>query len=179
MELLVESKPSFTDGIKLQDLCKRLNLPYDDARYVLARGALPPGMDPEPGRGNHRLFNPSQAFHLAVVLKLKAVGVQVPEAIKISEWIYAVQGYSVNLGWDWQFRPLQGRMRTEQNWFLDVGDSKYVRVVTDANPSKPGLSTDPWTEMSARKVCQTARPSIIIRVDIAEIARQMAASATE
>ena len=71
-------------GIKLRDLCARLGVDYDEARYALARGIVPQGIDREPGRGNHRLFTPPQAYLLAIALKLKAGGVQTPHAGRLA-----------------------------------------------------------------------------------------------
>lgn len=72
------------DGIKLNSLCSRLGVSYRDARYALARGIIPKGIENEPGRGNHRVFDWNQAFHLAVVLKLKAAGMSTPLAGLVS-----------------------------------------------------------------------------------------------
>ena len=62
-------------SFKLREICERLEVDYDEARYTLARGVLPKAIvQPEPGRGNHRQFDSSQAFYLAVALQHKAAG---------------------------------------------------------------------------------------------------------
>lgn len=157
-------------GIKLKDLCDRLAVDYDAARYTLARGILPKGVQGGPGRGNHRLFNHAQAFHLAVVLKLKAAGITTTVAGRISEWSRHVQGISCNRGWDPRFAPFAGKLQTDRQWFLEVGDAQYARIVTDANPSKTGLDHAPWVDMLVRRERPDARPAVIFRVDIALIA---------
>jgi len=165
------------DGIKLKDLCDHLSINYDEARYTLARGVLPKAIaKTEPGRGNHRVFNPEQAFYLAVCLKLKAAGVNTTLAAKISDWSRSIQNMSQNLGWDFQFAPFAGMLNTEHEWYIDVGDARYVRLATNANPSRLGLDILPWTDMASRKECKTSQPAVIFRVDIGLIAGQLQAS---
>src|SRR5476651_2791958 len=94
-----------TPGMKLKTLCERLSVDYDQARYALARGVLSKVVKEVPGRGNHRVFNCHQAFHLAVVLKLTSSGISTPLAAKISDWTRRIQRMSVDLSWDPQFAP--------------------------------------------------------------------------
>src|SRR5580765_7297437 len=122
----MNSAPTTETGMKLQDLCERLGVEYDEARYTLARGILPKGIEADPGRGNHRLFDSSQAFYLAIVLKLKAAGINTPLAGKIAEWSRHVQSKSVNLGWDRSFAPFAGKLLTQHQWFIDVGDARFA-----------------------------------------------------
>jgi len=163
-------------SIKLKTLCERLSVDYDEARYTLARGVRPKGIKAIPGRGNHRLFDRGQAFQLAVVLKLKAVGITTPLASQIATWSRAIQGTACNLGWDHRFAPFAGQLTTEHRWFVEVGDARYARVVTDANPSHPGLFEMPWADMKTRKAAPTACPVVILRVDIAQIAQELVGS---
>ena len=44
---------------------------------------MPPGIDSEPGRGRHRIFTQEQAFYLAISLKLKEVGLSLPQIREI------------------------------------------------------------------------------------------------
>ena len=166
-------------GLKLKELCQRLAVDYDQARYTLARGMLPKAIAAlEPGRGNHRVFDASQAFYLAVCLKLKEAGVNTTLAAQIADWSRKVQGISQNLGWDHEFAPFAGKFETTHQWYLDVGDARFVRLVTDANPSQEGLAVMPWTEMATRKLCKAARPAVVFRVDIGLVAEQLKGSAT-
>jgi hypothetical protein len=161
-------------GIKLKELCERLQVNYDEARYVLARGRLPKAITPpEPGRGNHRLFNANQAFFLAVCLKLKAAGISADLAATVSEWSPRIQEFAQNGGWDNRFAPFAGLFETTHLWFLDVGDARYMRLVTDAHPDRTGLYDTPWTDMRRRKAAGQVRPAVIFRVDIALIAQQL------
>ena len=161
-------------GMKLKVLCERLAVDYDEARYTLARGVLPKGIEDEPGRGNHRVFNYSQAFSLAVVLKLKAAGIATPLAAKISEWSRDVQHMSVGRSWDPQFAPFAGKLKAQCQWLMDVGDARFVRLVTDANPSSEGeMDVLDWVDMTTRRRCKQAQTAVIFRVDLALIAQQL------
>ena len=169
---------SDTNGIKLKTLCERISVNYDEARYTLARGVLPKGVKGEPGRGNHRVFTDSQAFHLAVVLKLKAAGITTPLAATISEWSRRVQHMSVNLSWDPQFAPFAGKFTTERRWLVDIGDARFVRLGTDANPSGGGqLNVLPWVDMNTHKKCKSAQPAVIFRIDLVRIAELLIGAA--
>lgn len=161
------------ERIKLRDLCDRIGVSYRDARYALARGILPEGIEAEPGRGNHRLFSPSQAMHLAVVLKLKAAGVHTPLAGQIAEWSSRLRGVAMNLGWDHRFSPFDGSYHTDHQWFIEVGDGQFVRFVTDANPSRDGLDRSPWINMETRREAKGASPVVMILVDLSALAEQV------
>jgi DNA-binding transcriptional MerR regulator len=161
-------------GLKLKEICQRLGVDYDDARYTLAKGVLPDGVAADPGKGNHRLFEDRQAFMLAIILKLRAAGVSTAVAKDVAEWSRHVQGLAVNLGWDWNFAPFAGKLHSEKEWYLDVGDKKYARIVTNAQPSKEGYEITPWVDMTNRREQKSARPAIIFRVDIVRIAELLA-----
>lgn len=173
--------PLLPTGMKLNELCERIAVDYDQARYTLARGLLPRAIaKAEPGRGNHRIFDTRQAFHLALCLKLKEAGVTTALAAEISDWSRKLQGVSQNLGWDSKFAPFAGQLETQHQWYLEVGDAKYARLLTDANPSKEGLhEVMPWTTMTTGKLCETARPAIMFRIDLSLIAAQLLGSGTD
>lgn len=166
------------DGIKLNTLCERLGVSYRDARYALARGIIPKGIENEPGRGNHRVFDWNQAFHLAVVLKLKAAGMSTPLAGLVSEFAARIQGLSVNLGWDYEFVPLRGKFQTEHRWYLDIGDAQFVRHVTNASPScRAELEELDWVDMHTRRLAKSAEPVVVVRIDLGQIAKLLAGKA--
>jgi hypothetical protein len=168
------SNSSSQEGIKLHDLCRRINVDYDEARYVLAKGILPKAVaKSEPGRGNHRLFSPSQAFYLAVCLKLKAAGINSTLAAEICEMSRQIQNLAKKSGWDLRFVPFGDEIDTEQRWLLDVGDARYVRLVTDAFPSSKGMHVFPWTDIYTHQKSPEAQPAIIFRVDFSLIAKQV------
>jgi hypothetical protein len=100
--------------LKLRALCDRIGVNYRDARYVLAHGMVPRGIDSDPGRGNHRVFNQWEAFWLAIVLKLKSAGVKPKLAAEMAGWSDRVKGLAVNLGWDRHFSPFDGQLATEK-----------------------------------------------------------------
>ena len=159
-------------GLKLNEICRRIGVDYDDARYVLAKGVLPDSVvESAPGRGNHRVFDDHQAFKLAVILMLRAGGVSTTVARNIADWSRAVQGMSANLGWDPEFAPFAGMLHSDKEWYLDVGDVRFARVVTNANPSLDGYEVTPWVDMTTRRKHLSARPAVIFRIDIVRIAQ--------
>jgi hypothetical protein len=160
------------ESIQLGELCRRLDVPYRQARYVLEEGLLPEGVDPEPDRGNHRQLNSAQAFWLGIVLKLKLSAVRTSLAARIADFAkHAVRGATHNLNWESTFAPFAGRFDTEHRWCVDVGDLRYIRLATDANPSVDGLFEFPWLHVDRYTPAPEAAPAVLIRVDIARIAR--------
>lgn len=144
---------------------------------MLEQGFVPAGIDKTPQSGNHRQFEPGQAFWLAMVLKLKGVGIKTPLAAKIADYAQqSLRGVAQNLGWDWQFQPFAGRFETEHRYFVDLGDLKHVRLVTDASPSGGGrLESGDWHEVGIRfRVAVDVTPCVIIRLDLSQIARLLA-----
>jgi DNA-binding transcriptional MerR regulator len=161
---------------KLHEICELLDVDYDGARYVLAQGVLPPGIESDPGSGNHRSFTQEQAVYLAVALRLKEAGVSIPRTKEIGPWTRKIQEWAINQGWDQGFAPFTDGLHTSHQWLLEIGDARYVRICTDANPSQEGLTVSPWTNMGIRREAAQARPSIIIRVDVSELARRLSGS---
>jgi DNA-binding transcriptional MerR regulator len=156
---------------KLQEICSHVHIDYDGARYALARGILPPGIDPDPGRGRHRVFSQEQSLYLATALKLKEAGLTLPRIQEIVPWTRKIQEWSCNGGFEPNFAPLTGGLQTQHQWFLDIGDGRYVRLRTDANPSKRGIEATPWTNTTSRQGAPDAKPLVIISLDIGEISR--------
>jgi hypothetical protein len=155
----------------LQELCARLGVSYRDARYVCEKGWLPSGVDPEPGRGNHRRLTPAQAVWLGIVLKLKACGVRTGKAARIAAFADGVKGPARTLGWDWPFSPFDGAFQTEHRWLIEVGDMRFVRFLTDANPSREGLDPLPWVELDSRRPAPQAAPIVSLQIDLSALAR--------
>jgi hypothetical protein len=148
-----------------------LDLPYRDARYLLEKFWLPRGAARTPGRGNHRRLNAGQAVRLGLVLKLKVCGLKSPHAARIAAAAERIKGLTKNRVWDWQFSPFDGALNTEHRWYLEVGDGKYVRWVTDAHPDVVGLYEFPWSNMRQRQPSPSAAPVVCVRVDISALAR--------
>jgi hypothetical protein len=160
-----------TTRFRLQELCQRLNVSYRDARYLCEKNWLPAGVAREPGRGNHRQLNPRQAVWLGIVLKLKACGVRTEMAARIAAFAERIKGMTRNVGWDWQFSPFDGAFSTAHQWFIEVGDMRFIRFATDANPSRACLDYTPWVDMDSRKLAADAAPIIRIQVDLSALAR--------
>lgn len=158
--------------MKIGELCRRLSIPYRHVRYVLEEGILPPGIEGDPGKGEHRDLDSGQAFWLAVVMKLKQNGLRMALAGEIANLAQrGVQGIAINLAWDREFRPFAGQLQTEHQWYVDIGDLEYLRMATTANPSGGGrLEEHPWVRIADSQAAPQARPVVIIRLDLARLA---------
>lgn len=165
-------------GLKLQVICERIGVDYDDARYTLAQGAIPKGVSSEPGKGNHRVFGPREAFMVAIILKVRAAGVSMSIAKQIAEWSTGIQMMAVDLGWDWQFAPFAGRLHSDHKWFIEIGDIRFARVITNSCPTNTGYESTYWVDMTTYRKRRSARPAVIFRVDIVRIAQLLAGSKT-
>lgn len=160
--------------MRVGELAERLQIPYRDVRYVLEQGVLPAGVEESPGRGEHRDLDAAQSFWLAIVLMLKRNGVRVPDAQRIADLArHGLRGTTQNLNWEHPFDPFQGRFETTNQWYLDIGDLQYIRVVTTANPSFDGLFAFPWTDIATRKPAASATPIVTLRLDLSGLARMM------
>jgi hypothetical protein len=136
---------------------------------------IPEGVEGEPGRGNHRSFNYRQAFWLAIVLKLKAAGIQPKRATEIARWAERIRGFAQNAVWDWTFAPFDGQYTTDRQWYLEIGDGTYVRFLSDANPSREGLGDESgWVHMQTRTLCPDAHPVVLVRLDLSQLAALLA-----
>jgi hypothetical protein len=167
---IASMKPSFFE-IGVGELCKRLKVPYRQVRYVLEEGIVPKGVEEAPNRGHHRTLNPQQAFWLGIVVKLKQTGVKTPLAAEIANLAErGVRDLSQNDGWDWTFHPFQGRLKTENQWYVDIGDLKYVRVASDARDPERGLVEQPWVHIRARREADVD-PVAIIRLNLSRLAQ--------
>lgn len=158
--------------MQVGELCARLDISYRHGRYVLEQGIMPKGVDEAPTRGHHRQLSPGQAFWLGIVLKLKDSGVQAPLAGQIADYAReALQTITQSLGWEPTFEPFGGHFDTRQRWFVDVGDLRYIRLVTDANPSRRGrLDEFAWFPLGNGRTVD-ARPVVIMRLDIVRLAQ--------
>jgi len=163
--------------MRVGELAERLQVPYRDVRYVLEQGVLPPGVQESPGRGEHRDLDAAQSYWLAIVLMLKRNGVRVPDAQRVADFAReGICGITQNLNWEYTFEPFRGRLETENQWYLDIGDLQYIRVVTTANPSFQGLYAFPWVVVATQKPAENAAPIVTLRLDLTALARRMVGS---
>ena len=158
--------------IKLKELCRLLDVKERQASYVMERGFVPKGIHKSPDRGNHRCFHPEHAFWLGLVLKLKEHGIQTSLAATTADLSnLALRGITQNLGWDWKFLPTLGRFDTEHEYFLEVGDMKFVRLVTNACPSQTELYFTDWHCVpKSKKTPQNISPLVTIRFNLRKLA---------
>src|SRR4051812_15436256 len=152
-----------TPPIPLGELCRRLDVPYRHARYVLEEGLLPEGVDPDPERGHHRQLTTAQAFWLGIVLKLKRSAVKAPLAARIADFTKeTVRAVSQNLNWDSTFPPFDGRLEPRNRWYVDVGDLTYIRLATDCRPGAEGLYEFPGRYVDRRETAEGVIPAVLI-----------------
>jgi len=160
--------------MKVGELCQRLNVPYRHVRYILEEHIVPAGIAEKPGRGEHRDLSAAQAYWLGIVLLLKRSGIKTPLAGQIATFVQeGVRGIGVNLHWDRGFNPFAGQFGTEHQWFVDIADLTFVRIVTTACPSQPGLCELPWREIGRPKEAPHAAPFVIIRLDLTRLAQRL------
>lgn len=159
--------------MQVGELCQRLDVSYRHARYVLEEGILPHGVEGKPGRGEHRQLKPAQAFWLGIVLMLKQSGVQTSLAGKIADYArQAVRTLAQHLNWEHTFEPFLGKFETNNQWFVDIGDLKHVRLATTADPSSHDEPQEfPWSEIVTRKRVEGVAPVVTIRLDLSRLAQ--------
>ena len=166
--------------MRLGELQRRLNVNYRHLRYLLERGILPKGVDPQPGSGVHRDLTPKQAYWLAITISLKANGLTAPLAGRLAEAIEdGLRGAARQLNWDRLFDPFQGDFRHSYDWYADVADLKYWRLATTSNPSCQGLYEFPWSVLGQRKPSAAADPLAFVRLDLGRLADRLAGDAIE
>jgi hypothetical protein len=159
--------------MKIGELTQRLGVPYRTARYVLEQEHVPAGTELNPGRGAHRQLEPKQTFWLALVLILKQNGLRLPLAAQIAEDLrLSMRMFTGNLNWDGGFHPFLGRFETEFEWYTDIAEMKYVRVVTSAYPSSRKLQEMPWTQIGTRKSIPI-QPFMFLRIDLSKLAKAL------
>ena len=162
--------------MQVGELAGRLSVPYRDVRYVLEQGVLPPGVDASPGRGEHRDLTAEQVFWLAIVLQLKRNGVRTPLAGQIAEYTrQAVRYFTQALGWEPGFQPFRGQFDTQYEWYVEIGDLQYIRVLTSAETYGEGHTAAEWGPIGKRQKTAKVSPVVVLRLDLAELARRMTA----
>lgn len=171
------SLPTKTNSVslKLSDFCKCLGIRYRDARYAMAHGMVPRGVDMSPGRGNHREFDYLQAFWLAIVLVLTKASVKPRFASKMADWCLradltfpghrSTNGFSLFTLDDSPGGP----------WYLEAGDGKFVRLVT---ASRKRGDDSAWTAIRGKTRC-TMPPLVVVRVDLSALAQCLISSSAK
>jgi hypothetical protein len=159
------------ETIQLGEFCRLFKVRDREVRYVLEEGYVPDGVRRAPSTGNPREFKPDQAFWLAIVLKLKNVGLKTPLAARAAD--YATEGLrnvSQKLSWDWRFVPKKGWFDTDHQYYTDIGDLEFIRLVTDACPSSRKLYEFDWHPVEGKRIPVIVKPFVVLRVDLGRIA---------
>jgi hypothetical protein len=166
--------------MKVGELCRRLSIPYRHVRYVLEEGVLPKGVEESPERGNHRDLRPEQAFWLGMVLRLKQSGVKTPLAAQMADFARSAMQGIAQLNWEYTFSPFNGRLETCNQWWVEVGDLRYIRLATTACPTREGsIHNFGWFPLKGKRKRANVTPVVTIRVDLAELARLLRDTANQ
>lgn len=159
--------------MQIGEIAERLKAPPRTLRYILEEGIVPTGVDPNPGRGEHRDLDVHQTFWLAMVVVLKQSGLKTPLAGAIAgEVMYrlviaSLPRRSRKYEFDWSGET--GGSTDEARWYAEVGDLVAVRLVVQP-PGQPHLTTEWETLRDRRQRVPTSEPLVTIRVDLTTLA---------
>lgn len=153
--------------IKLSELSARIDVEERELRYALARGIVPDGIPKTPGSGHHHQFDFRQSFWLAVAVRLKAAGLKTPLAGKIVKWCER----DSRAGF-FNTSSFIGQLLSEETCRLEVGDAKYVRIVSYAKSGSPQQNRNTaWERLRKSRTCTDANPIVVVQVNLTELAR--------
>lgn len=155
----------------LGELCRRLGVPYRQARYVLEEDILPPGVDPAPDRGNHRQLTPEQAFWLGMVLKLKEAGMKTPLAATMASLTAGIMGKIDLHKHDPAFEPFRGRLQAKVNWYAELGDLRLIRLRAEREKPPHVVFDGAWFPIDGKQSKAKPSPVVRIQVDLSQIGR--------
>ena len=155
----------------LGELCRRLGVPYRQARYVLEEDILPPGVDPAPNRGNHRQLTVEQAFWLGIVLKLKEAGVKTPLAATMASLTAGIMGKVDLRQYDPEFEPFRGRLLAKLNWYAELGDLRLIRLRAERERPWKVVFDGTWFPIDGKQSKEKPSPVVRIQVDLSQIGR--------
>ena len=158
--------------IQLKEFCKLFRFEDRQVRFVLEQGFVPRGVAQSPATGNRREFGPDHAFWLAIVLHLKQNGVKTPAAAEIAELAgEGVRYIAQTLGGDRTYWPAGGWLATDHQYYLDVGDRRFIRIETDACPSDI-LNQFGWRDMKRGRLAPAdLQPLVVLRLDLTAISK--------
>jgi hypothetical protein len=168
------------EPLQIGELCRRIGVPYPNAKYILERGFLPEGAEANPGHGHYRKLTIGQATWLAIVLLLKVMGVRVPQAALVANFAReAVRKMVQEGGLDPDFAPFEGRLVTDRHLYVDFGDMRYIRLSTDIGPNMELYPRVGWY-MLEEPFCPVplARPMACLRLDLTQITQSLVADPT-
>jgi len=158
--------------LRVGDLCRRLHVPYRHVRYVLEENLLPLGVDSDPARGHHRELTPAQAFWLGIVLRLKASGVAAPRAAHIAA---VTQSLFIKLDTtrhDPNFAPFAGRLQAKLNWFMEIGDLQWFRILAERDKPLERVVPGEWVSWSGEVPKGQGPPPVVsVRVNLTRLAQ--------
>lgn len=160
-------------SVQIQQICQAFKVPYRSGNYVLQHGYIPDGVDPAPNSGTPRQFNAAQAFWMGMVLVLREEKIKTAAAVKIADYAWqSLRTVSEDLGWDPEFSPHQGRLRTKYQYLLEVAGSTRVRFGTSADPSGGGrVRYLAWHLVGKPgRAAADFRPYVTVRLDLTRVA---------
>jgi hypothetical protein len=160
--------------LRVGELCRPLDVPYRQVRYILEEDILPLGVDPAPARGNHRQLTAAQAFWLGIVLKLKASGVAAPRAATIASVTKGLFTKTVDMTrYDPDFAPFAGRLRAKLNWYMELGDLRWFRILAEREKPLTRVFPGVWLPWNADFSVPVGdrTPVVSLRVDLTRLAQ--------
>jgi len=158
--------------MQIGELAARVDVPYRTIRYALERGHADRWVRGTDGSGHYRDLTDGEAFALALLLKLKLAGLRMRDAERVVELVdESLRFVASGFGWDHEFHPFLGQLRTSFQWFLEVGDGRTFRLRTNANPSRGGQMEDfPWTSIATHRTVDGFKPCVTIGIDLTRLA---------
>lgn len=157
----------------LSELCRALDVPQREVRYVLERGYVPSGVQRAPSSGNHRWFDYRQAFWLATVMRLRAAGLRTELAAELADHAEAALAKNIDC------EPTEGEAidvpcdKCDREWAIEIADQERFRYFL---PSEGELNVSPpqWHALGKRATpVDGLSPRVTIRLDLSHIARQL------
>jgi len=169
----MQSRPT----IQVKDLCRALDVPPREARYVLERGYVPEGVEESPQSGNYRRFDAVQAMWLAVVLLMKKSGVQPDVAAKVADFTLSILHHLRMPGGDPDFSPVDGRLVTTWEHIIEVADARYARYASDSALGRQRRHvSSPWVLLDhpGKRLPEDRRLCVVVQLSLGEIGRRLA-----
>jgi hypothetical protein len=56
---------------------------------------------------------------------------------------------------------------------IEVGDVRFIRLLTDAGAGEAGLGAAPWVERDSRRIAAGAAPVVCLQIDLSALARPL------
>lgn len=102
--------------------------------------------------------------------QLKECGMKAPTANMVASLTAGMFGRADVRRWDTSFAPFQGRLTSNLNWYVELGDLRYIRLVAESANGETVYRGD-WLPLDLSRPTMDVTPIVSIRVDLTQIAR--------